>query len=66
MIEAWLSASEMTASRSSSRASNTPPFASKHDPNRIESSVPRNAAMRSSRSRWIVWVPQMNRTDAMP
>ena len=31
MMLAWLSASEMTASRSSSNASKMPPFASKHD-----------------------------------
>ena len=46
MIDAWLSWSEMTASRSSSSASKTPPFASKHEPKRIVSSVPRNAESR--------------------
>ena len=66
MIEAWLSASEITASRSSSSASNTPPFASKHEPNSTASSVPRNSASRCSSVRWMVCVPQMNRTEAMP
>ena len=40
MIEAWLSSSEMTASSSPSSTSNTPPFASKHEGNRIVASVP--------------------------
>ena len=66
MIEAWLRASEITASRSSSKASKTPPLASKHDPNKIVSSAPRKCDNRSSRVRWMVWVPQMNRTDAIP
>ena len=43
MIEAWLSASEITASSGPSSASNSPPFASKHELNRIVSSVPRNS-----------------------
>ena len=66
MIDAWLSSSEITASRSSSSASKTPPFASKQEPNRIVSSVPRNAESRSSSSRWSACVPQMNRTEAIP
>ena len=66
MIEAWLSWSEITASRSSRSASNTPPLASKHDENRIVSSVPRKADSRSSSWRWSDCVPQMNRTDAIP
>ena len=47
MIDAWLSASEMTASSSPSSASKRPPFASKHELKRIVSSVPRNAESRS-------------------
>ena len=43
MIEAWLSASEMTASSGPSSASKRPPFASKQEPKRIVSSVPRNS-----------------------
>ena len=66
MIEAWFSWSEITASRSSSSASKTPPLASKHEPNRIVSSVPRNAERRSSSSRWSACVPQMNLTEAIP
>ena len=66
MIEAWLSASEMTASSGPSSASNRPPLASKHELKRIVSSVPRNADSRSSSSLWSVCVPQMKRTDAMP
>ncbi len=66
MIEAWLSASEMTASSSPSSASKMPPLASKHDEYRIVSSVPRKADNACSRSRCSDWVPQMNRTDAIP
>ena len=66
MIDAWLSWSEITASFSSSNASKTPPFASKQEPKRIVSSVPRNSDRRSSSSRCSAWVPQMKRTDAMP
>ena len=43
MIEAWLSASEMTASSGPSSASKRPPFASKQELKRIVSSVPRKA-----------------------
>ena len=43
MIEAWFSASQITASASDRSASNRPPFASKHEENRIVSSVPRNS-----------------------
>ena len=66
MIEAWFSSSEITASRSSSSTSNTPPLASKHDENRIVASVPRNEDSRCSRSVCWVCVPQMKRTLAMP
>ena len=53
MIEAWLSASEMTTSCSDSSVSNRPPFASKHELNRIVSSVPRNSLRRRSSCLWI-------------
>ena len=66
MIEAWLSSSEMTASCSPSSTSNTPPLASKQDGNRIVASVPRKAESLSSSSTCWVWVPQMNRTLAIP
>ena len=66
MIEAWLSASEMTASDSSRIVSNRPPLASKHDEYRIVSSVPRNVDSRASNSLCTVCVPQMKRTEAMP
>ena len=66
MIEAWLSASEITASSSPSSASNRPPFASKHDEKRIVSSVPRKVESRCSSSRCSSCVPQMKRTDAIP
>ena len=66
MIEAWLSSSEMTASRSSSSTSKTPPLASKQDENRIVASVPRNCDSRSSSAACWVCVPQMNRTLAIP
>ncbi len=64
--EAWLSWSEMTASSRSSSTSKRPALASKHDPKRIVSSVPRNCDRRSSSSRCSDWVPQMKRTDAIP
>ena len=66
MIEAWFSSSEITASRSSSSTSNTPPLASKQDENRIVASVPRNCDSRDSSSACWVCVPQMNRTLAIP
>ena len=47
MIDAWLSSSEITASRSSSSTSNTPPLASKQEENRIVASVPRNCDRRA-------------------
>ena len=66
MSEAWLSSSEMIASRSSKSTSKTPPLASKHEEYRIVSSVPKKSdSARSRRVCW-VWVPQMKRTDAMP
>ena len=48
MIEAWLSASEMTTSSSPSSVSNSPPLASKHEVYRIASSVPRKRAIAAS------------------
>ena len=66
MIDAWFSSSEITASSAVSSTSNSPVLASKQEPNRIASSVPRNAAIRPSSRRWISCVPQMNRTDARP
>ena len=65
MIEAWFSASLMTASTSPSRVSNKPPLASKQEES-IASSVPRNRAMARSSSLCRSWVPQMKRTDARP
>ena len=43
-----------------------PPFASKHDGNKIVSSDPRKSLSRSSSSRCTSWVPQMKRTEAIP
>ena len=66
MREAWLSSSEMIASSGPNNASNTPPLASKQLLNKMVSWVPRNSLSRASRSVCGAWVPQMNRTDAMP
>ena len=66
MMEAWLSASEMTASSGPSRVSNRPALASKQLGNRMVFSIPRNSLRRASRRLWGSWVPQMNRTDDMP
>ncbi len=66
MMLAWFSSSEMIASSGPSRVSNNPPLASKQDPYKITSSVPRNAASLASRSLWISAVPQMKRTEAIP
>ena len=66
MMLAWLSASEITASRSSSSVSNSPVLASKQELYRIVSSVPRNSDSAASSRLWISWVPQMKRTDASP
>jgi hypothetical protein len=41
-------------------------LASKQDEKRIVASVPRKSDNRLSSSRWVSWVPQMNRTEAMP
>ncbi len=66
MTLAWFSASEITASCSPSSASKTPPLASKQELYRIASSVPRKSASLRSSCLWMSWVPQMNRTDAIP
>ena len=66
MIDAWLSASEMIASFSSSSGSNRPPLASKQAAYRIVSWVPKNPAMVFSSCLCRSWVPQMKRTEAMP
>ena len=66
MIDAWLRASEMIASSAPKRVSKTPPFASKQDENKMVSSVPRNAESSASSALCRVWVPQMNRTLAIP
>ena len=66
MSEAWLSSSEMIASSAPKSVSKTPPLASKQDENKIVSSVPRNADRSASSAACSSWVPQMNRTLAIP
>ena len=66
MMLAWFSSSEITASRSSSSVSNTPPLASKQELYRIVSSVPRNTDSFASNRVCGCCVPQMKRTDASP
>lgn len=66
MIEAWLRASEITASSGPRRVSKTPPLASKQEEYRMVSSWPRNADSRASSSLCTSCVPQMKRTEAMP
>ena len=66
MIEAWLSASLMTASSLVRMDSKSPAFASKHDAYRMVSSVPWKAVSRSSSCLWISCVPQMKRTELRP
>ena len=66
MMLAWFSESLMTASCSSSRVSNNPPFASKQDEYSIVSSMDRYRLSRSSSSRCTRCVPQMKRTEAAP
>ena len=66
MSEAWLRASETTASSSPSSASNTPPLASKQEPKRIDASNPKKRASRASSSRCRSCVPQMKRTEESP
>ena len=66
MIEAWLSASEMTAQSLSRSGSKRPPLASKQAAYRMASSFSWKAASFRSSSLWIVCVPQMKRTEAMP
>ncbi len=66
MSEAWTSRSEMMTSSLVRMASKTPALASMQDGKRSVSSVPRNAVSLFSSSRWMSWVPQMNRTEDMP
>ena len=70
MMEAWFNSSEMIASSAPSSVSNRPPLASKHDEYKMVSkpSAPsrRNDVSADSSSLCWVWVPQMNRTDAIP
>ena len=66
MIEAWFSSSLMTASSAPSRVSNTPPLASKHEGNRMVSSVPSHSVISASSCLCSWCVPLMNRTLAMP
>ena len=66
MIEAWFNSSETIAEPSSQTVGNRPVFAFQQETYVSEASVPRNAAMRSSRVRWMSNVPQMNRTEAVP
>ena len=56
----------MIASSGPSRVSKSPALASKQDPYKITSSVPRKPASRDSSSLWISAVPQMKRTEAIP
>ena len=66
MIDAWFSASLITASSGPRIVSNSPPFASKHEVYRMVSSVPRKAEIFCSSCRWMSRVPQMKRTEDMP
>ena len=54
------------ASSGPNRTSNTPPLASKQDEYRIVSSVPRKSDRAASSCLCSTWVPQMNRTLAIP
>src|SRR3546814_9405373 len=63
---AWFRASLMTASFSSSSASNKPPLASKQLEYKMASSIFRNFASPHSNRLWPDCVPQMNRTDPNP
>ena len=66
MIEAWFNASETTKSPSSTTVAVKPSFAFQADTYDIDASVPTNRASADSSSRWIVNVPQMNRTLPVP
>mmetsp|Transcript_21420 Transcript_21420/g.51458 ORF Transcript_21420/g.51458 Transcript_21420/m.51458 type:complete len:243 (-) Transcript_21420:117-845(-) len=66
MIDAWLSASESTASSSVRMVSKRPALASKQEGKRMVSSVPWKAEMASSSCLWMSCVPQMKRTLDMP
>ena len=66
MIEAWLSSSETIAEPSSQIVGKRPVFAFQQETYESAASVPKNSAMRSSRTRWMSNVPQMKRTEAVP
>ena len=66
MMDAWLSSSLMTASSLPEQRLEEPPV--RVEARRVQDGVvrPRNADSRRSSSLWTSWVPQMNRTLAMP
>ena len=66
MIEAWLSSSEITASSGPSIVAQRPSFAFQQDTYESEASVPTKSASACSNSRWMVKVPHMKRTLAVP
>ena len=66
MIDAWLSASEMTKSPSSTTVAVRPSFAFHAETYDIDASVPTNRAIAVSSARCTVNVPQMNRTLPVP
>ena len=66
MIDAWFSASETMKSPSCAIVAVNPSFAFHADTKLSDASHPTNLASASSSSRWIVNVPQMKRTLAVP
>ena len=66
MMEAWFSASLITASSSPSSGSNRPPLASNAAAYRIVSSVPRKRDSLASSVLCKSCVPQMKRTELRP
>jgi hypothetical protein len=66
MIDAWFSASDTTKSPSSTTVAVSPSLAFHAETYDIEASVPTNLASALSSSRWMVNVPQMNRTLPVP
>ena len=66
MIDAWLSASETMKSPSCATVPVSPSFAFHADTKLSDDSQPTNLAHAASSSRWIVNVPQMKRTLAVP
>ena len=66
MIDAWFKESEMIASFSPNKGSNTPPFASKAAAYKIVSSVPKNVEIFSYNVLLIYCVPQIKRTEDNP